>query len=153
MAIILIALNIGLLTPVWVTWGLSVNSIRSPIAHFDGVSTTTFTITTFPLVTWSVLLAYQTVMLLLMLPAAFTAFKLGGRSNMTNIVIRDGIIYYIYLIFLSLVGLVVMSLVPEYFAVLALYEMVTYAALSCRVILHIREQPANNSKAHTISGV
>ncbi|KAF8982729.1 hypothetical protein BDQ17DRAFT_812144 [Cyathus striatus] len=153
MAIILIALNIGLLTPVWVIWGLSVNSIRSPIAHFDGASTTTSTITTFPLVTWSVLLAYQIVMLLLMLPAAFTAFKLGCRSNMTSIVIRDGIIYYIYLIFLSLVGLVVMSLAPEYFAVLALYEMVTYAALSCRVVLHIREQAANNSEVHTISGV
>ncbi|KAF8998355.1 hypothetical protein BDQ17DRAFT_1328824 [Cyathus striatus] len=70
MAIILITLNISFLTPVWVAWGLFVNSLECLL----------------PLAGWAVLLTYQTVMLSLMLPPAFTAFG------------YTGIIYYIYLI-------------------------------------------------------
>ncbi|KAF8998365.1 hypothetical protein BDQ17DRAFT_814328 [Cyathus striatus] len=171
MAIILIALNIGFLTPVWVTWGLFANSLEFFTTEFLRGCIENLGTSLLPLAAWAVLLIYQTAILLLMLPAAFTAFKLGGRSNMTNIVIRDGnfpdnsiiyvldlvgytgIVYYIYLILVSLTNLVVISLEPALFSMLAIYARVAYAALSCRVVLHIREQAANDSQVHTVSGV
>ncbi|KAF8998359.1 hypothetical protein BDQ17DRAFT_814010 [Cyathus striatus] len=121
MAIILITLNIGFLIPVWVTWGLFSNSLEF-FNVFTGC-TEVFGTSLLPLAAWAVLLTYQTVMLLLMLPPAFTAFKLGGRSNMTSIIIRD----------------VAISLNPVFFSMVAIHARVAYAALSCRVILHIRE--------------
>ncbi|KAF8998362.1 hypothetical protein BDQ17DRAFT_1411070 [Cyathus striatus] len=169
MAIILITLNIGFLTPVWVTWGLFANTFGFFTTTLSGCMEV-FGTSLLPLAAWAVLLTYQTVMLSLMLPPAFTAFKLGGRSNMTNIVIRDGncldnstiyvldsvgytgIMYYVYLIPITEVAMVI-SLEPALFSMLAIYARVAYAALSCRVVLHIREQATKNSQVHTISGV
>ncbi|KAF8999658.1 hypothetical protein BDQ17DRAFT_1427677 [Cyathus striatus] len=40
--------------------------------------------------TWGLLLAYDTIMMVLMLPPAYYAYQRGGKSTMTNTVIRDG---------------------------------------------------------------
>ncbi|KAF8995782.1 hypothetical protein BDQ17DRAFT_1330389 [Cyathus striatus] len=38
---------------------------------------------------WGLILVYNTIMMLFMLPPAYKAFKRGGRSTMTNIVIKE----------------------------------------------------------------
>ncbi|KAF9000847.1 hypothetical protein BDQ17DRAFT_1542986, partial [Cyathus striatus] len=87
---------------------------------------------------WGLILAYDTVMMLLLLPPAYNAFRSGGRSTLANVVIRDGIIYYIYLFIATLVNMVlVLNLTPDYFALLATFARVIYSALSCRIILNI----------------
>ncbi|KAF8991937.1 hypothetical protein BDQ17DRAFT_244332 [Cyathus striatus] len=96
-------------------------------------------------------------MLLLLLPAAYRAFKLGGKSTLVTAVIREGIFFYIYLFIVTLVNLVVLlKLSPDYFALLPVFSRVVQSALSCRVVLHVREK-ADTSRVHgiklsTISG-
>ncbi|KAF8990286.1 hypothetical protein BDQ17DRAFT_387250 [Cyathus striatus] len=98
---------------------------------------------------WGILLAYDTLMMLLLLPPAYNAFRRGGKSTLANIVIRDGIIYYIYLFVASLVNMiVVIKLSPDYFALLATFGRAIYSAISCRIVLNIREQGWQNQRVH-----
>ncbi|KAF8977660.1 hypothetical protein BDQ17DRAFT_122310 [Cyathus striatus] len=91
-------------------------------------------------------------MLMLMLPPAFTAFKMGGKLYMTNIVIRDGIIYYIYLFLMSLANIVAMLKLLLLCITGSTYKG-DLCPLSCRVVLHIRESSQKHIQVHTISGV
>ncbi|KAF8999626.1 hypothetical protein BDQ17DRAFT_744982 [Cyathus striatus] len=96
--------------------------------------------------TWILLLAYDTIMMLLMLPPAYDAYKRGGKSTLANVVIRDGIIYYVYLFVVSLVNIVVLlKISPDYFSLLSVISRVIHSSLCCRVVLNIRERMGKSS--------
>ncbi|KAF9007875.1 hypothetical protein BDQ17DRAFT_1350147 [Cyathus striatus] len=142
----------------WICDGLLLNSLGFELQsafHFVGCLVTHGNIV-LEAITWGILLGYDTVMMVLMLPIAFRALKMGGRSTLANAVIRDGVIFYIFLFAISLVNMVaLLTLTPDYFALLAAIGRVIHSALSCRVVLHAREQGWNTSRVHstTITGI
>ncbi|KAF8999610.1 hypothetical protein BDQ17DRAFT_1360692 [Cyathus striatus] len=156
--IVLTLYFIGTLVPVWVNDGILGRSLTfnlQDLLHVGGCLATSGRIA-LEASTWGLLLAYDTIMMLLMLPPAYDAFRRGGKSTMASTVIRDGIIYYIYLFVVSLVNMVVLlKLSPDYFSLLAILGRVIHSALSCRVVLNIREQGWANHRLHstTITGV
>ncbi|KAF8990287.1 hypothetical protein BDQ17DRAFT_1414103 [Cyathus striatus] len=158
MAIILTMFFIGILIPLYVNVGILGSSLTFafqdlPIISGCLVSSARITLEE---AMWGVLLSYDTVMMLFMLPPAYKAFITGGKTSMTKIVIRDGIIYYIYIFVLTLVNMVVqLKLSPDYFSLFTPIWRVVHSALCCRVVLNIREQGWKTVQVHctTISGV
>ncbi|KAF8988949.1 hypothetical protein BDQ17DRAFT_1334361 [Cyathus striatus] len=62
-------------------------------------------ISTLVSIEWALLLVYNIVVMAFMLIPAIDIFKKNGRSQLTKVMYRDGIIYYIFLIILSLANL------------------------------------------------
>ncbi|KAF8999624.1 hypothetical protein BDQ17DRAFT_1499572 [Cyathus striatus] len=155
MAIILVVLNITFLTPIWVSGGLLANSLEFNLqnAHLIREGCIASVNVRFATAGWSVLLAYQAGMLLLMFPPAYRAYMAGDKSTIIEVVIRDGIIYYFYLFLISLINILFTSFMHEYFDILEILARVMYATFSCRVVLHIRENVQNNSEVNSFSGV
>jgi len=64
-----------------------------------------------------------------------------GKETLSKVVYREGLIYYLFLFGLSLVNVVtLLCLSHEYMNLLIALERVMYSILTCRAILHIREQ-------------
>ncbi|KAF8996795.1 hypothetical protein BDQ17DRAFT_903816 [Cyathus striatus] len=89
---------------------------------------------------WAILLVYDIVIMILMLVPAVNAFKWNGTSQLTRVMYRDGIIYYIFLIILSLSNVLTgLAFSPDYITIVVLTGRVVRASLACRVVVHLRE--------------
>ncbi|KIK01120.1 hypothetical protein K443DRAFT_678706 [Laccaria amethystina LaAM-08-1] len=90
---------------------------------------------------WAAMMVYDAGLLLLMGIRGFPIFVDMERGTLSKVVYRDGLIYYLFLFGLSLVNLVTLLCLPhEYMNLLTALERVMYSILTCRAILHIREQ-------------
>ncbi|KAF9443566.1 hypothetical protein P691DRAFT_778802 [Macrolepiota fuliginosa MF-IS2] len=84
---------------------------------------------------------FNLVMLLLMIIRAISWYRLGAKSDLTRMIYRDGIIYYVYtFIFSTLNFLVILKFPKDYTDLLFTMDRVLHSVLSCRVVLHIRQQ-------------
>ncbi|KAF8960362.1 hypothetical protein BDZ97DRAFT_1922262 [Flammula alnicola] len=61
---------------------------------------------------WTILLMWNTSTLILMIIPSIHAYRLGVRTRLTTIIYRDGIFYYMFLFFLSIVNIVVTLVLP-----------------------------------------
>ncbi|TFK62649.1 hypothetical protein BDN72DRAFT_903058 [Pluteus cervinus] len=91
---------------------------------------------------WTFLTMCDAGLLILTVIPGFRAYKSGVRqSTITQVVYRDGALYYLYIVALSAVNLAVILKLPENYATsLTSIERVAYSVLTSRVVLHIREQ-------------
>ncbi|PPR07339.1 hypothetical protein CVT26_013655 [Gymnopilus dilepis] len=93
----------------------------------------------FLMLCWVVLIAWDTIVLLVMLVAGYKAYKTGGPSALLDVVYRDGIIYYFYVFVLSTINVIVVkTLPPEYEHLLTSTERCLHSVLTSRVLLDIR---------------
>ncbi|KAF9035060.1 hypothetical protein BDZ89DRAFT_1130522 [Hymenopellis radicata] len=83
-------------------------------------------------------------MLLLMVVKAYQQFRQAreiGSSQVLHVILKDGIMYYIYLSVLNITNVIVISsLAPDLLGLLVLLERVIHAMLACRVVTNIRAQ-------------
>ncbi|KAF9442950.1 hypothetical protein P691DRAFT_779143, partial [Macrolepiota fuliginosa MF-IS2] len=92
-------------------------------------------------VSFAVGVVFDTVMLLLMVIRAFISYRSGTGSDMMRLIYRDGIIYYGCVFILSFLNFFILLKLPKDYADLLLTtERVLHSVMSCRVILHIRQQ-------------
>ncbi|KAF9443562.1 hypothetical protein P691DRAFT_778801 [Macrolepiota fuliginosa MF-IS2] len=85
-------------------------------------------------------MAFDLVMLILMAIRAMSLFR-SGNSDLIKVILRDGIIYYVYTFIISALNFfVILKLSKDYADLLLTMERVLRSVLSCRVILHIRQQ-------------
>ncbi|KAL4258815.1 DUF6533 domain-containing protein [Pleurotus pulmonarius] len=95
---------------------------------------------------WTLLLAYDTGTLALMLIAGTWSYtRLYGRSKDSSVLLhtiyRDGIAYYIALFVLSLMNIVTVAMLPKEFVNLfSVLQRAIHSTLTSRVVLHLREQ-------------
>jgi len=86
-------------------------------------------------------MVYNIVMLLLMTTRAVPLWRLGVKSNLITMIYRDGIMYYVYTFLISALNFfVLLKYQGDYAALLTMMLRASYSVLSCRVILHIRQQ-------------
>jgi len=77
--------------------------------------------------------------LILMMISAYKAYKIGDTNQLSTVLHRDGIIYYIFLLIASIANVTVMSAAP----IDLMFMMIPvcgalYQVLTCRIVLNIR---------------
>ncbi|KAF8995947.1 hypothetical protein BDQ17DRAFT_967115 [Cyathus striatus] len=98
------------------------------------------------IIDWSLILAYDTVNMVLLMTPAYQSFRLGYYSNLAQVVLHDGLIYYFYLFVTTLANIIILiKLNHDYFTVLLILGQQMHSILACRVVLHAREE---GSKAY-----
>ncbi|KAF7775878.1 hypothetical protein Agabi119p4_4271 [Agaricus bisporus var. burnettii] len=88
----------------------------------------------------TILAAYETVILTLIVVRGLSSHWPMGRSRLVKTIYCDGIRFYIYLFALGITNLVLIFRLPEYMTISLMLEGACYSVLSCRVILHIRQE-------------
>ncbi|TFK62651.1 hypothetical protein BDN72DRAFT_382160 [Pluteus cervinus] len=92
---------------------------------------------------WVFLTAYDVGLLILTAIPGFRAYKSGIRqSTLTQVLYRDGILYYVYLVAFSVANMFPLKKLPgdQGVSMLISTERVMYSVLASHVILHLREQ-------------
>ncbi|KAF9449499.1 hypothetical protein P691DRAFT_553135 [Macrolepiota fuliginosa MF-IS2] len=87
-------------------------------------------------------MVFEAIMLLLVVVRGISDLRNGGsESRLMRLVYRDGVIYYIYIFCLSTLNAITILKFPkDYGSILLGLQRMVHSVLSCRVILHIREQ-------------
>ncbi|PFH47494.1 hypothetical protein AMATHDRAFT_67626 [Amanita thiersii Skay4041] len=89
---------------------------------------------------WFVLAVYDAFQCILLGYQAYEAFRHGGKFKLFDVIYKDGIIYYIFMMGMSMLGMIfIMSLPPEYLRLSAGPTHVIHTSLTARVVLHARE--------------
>jgi len=63
-------------------------------------------------IVWVQLIAWDTLVLVLMLVPGVQAYQYGGNTSLIKVIYRDGVIYYLYLFILSLINIVLIETFP-----------------------------------------
>jgi len=109
-----------------------------PFPGFRGCFLTdTSSVLEYAYVTWLVI---DAVVLALIAASALKAYQLGDTSRLINVIHRDALMFYVYLLILSIANVIIINVIPaELRAVLAPMEAVCYSVFTSRIILNIRE--------------
>jgi len=83
-----------------------------------------------------VLSVVEFAVLLLMAISAFRSYKSGNSSELSNVIHRDGIMFYVYLLALTVTNVVAIRVLHH--DMLILPQTVLYSILTTRIILNIR---------------
>jgi len=96
------------------------------------------------------------IVLVPMVVSAWRSYQGGASSGLSNIVHRDGILFYIYLLCFSVVNLTITIAWPiDISPVLTSLQNTLYAVLTTRIVLNIREEVGNSglqTELHTNHG-
>jgi len=96
-------------------------------------------------VPWFLLLVYEAGIFLLMLLKAMQFYKIGGRSQMFNIVFGNGLLFYMYLFIITLINLIFSQTLPPLLKLtLVTITRMFHAILGCRVVLDIKAEASNS---------
>ncbi|ESK92521.1 hypothetical protein Moror_4429 [Moniliophthora roreri MCA 2997] len=124
---------------------------QSPIPHLDDVGCFVIAADSYSWICWVLLMVYEAGLLILMVISCVKNHYSGGRSALSKIVYRDGILYFVYLFGLSLTNVVVILTAPGILIdLLGPLERVMYSVLTSRVILHIREHADSRRQAEEV---
>ncbi|KAF9035722.1 hypothetical protein BDZ89DRAFT_480978 [Hymenopellis radicata] len=99
-----------------------------------------------PIFRWDFItsMMYEGVMLLLMVAKSYQQFREAreiSSSRLLNVILKDGVMYYLYLSVLNITNIIVISSVaPDLLSLLGLLIRIIHAMLACRVITNIRAQ-------------
>jgi len=87
-------------------------------------------------VVWAIV---QFGLFVLMATSAFRSYKWGNASRLWQIIHRDGILFYVCMLCLSIANIVVINVLPiDLIVVLSPLETILYSVLAMRIILDIR---------------
>ncbi|KAF9441183.1 hypothetical protein P691DRAFT_715303 [Macrolepiota fuliginosa MF-IS2] len=92
-------------------------------------------------INWILLMVFDIGVCMLMIIQGYRSYISGGNSQLAKVVYRDGVLYYVYLVVLSMVNLIVILRLPrQYLALLSSPMRSIHSILTCRVVLHTRGQ-------------
>jgi len=81
----------------------------------------------------------EATIVILMGISAWKSYRVDDRNQLSHVIHRDGILFYVYLMILALANLVIILVLPLDFEwVLAPLQSVLYSVFTCRIILNIR---------------
>jgi len=81
----------------------------------------------------------EAVVLFLMLISAFRLYREGSQSELTDVIHRDGIIFYVYLLILAVANMTNAIVLPmDLIMVLTPIQNMMYSVLTSRIFLNIR---------------
>ncbi|PFH45090.1 hypothetical protein AMATHDRAFT_200831 [Amanita thiersii Skay4041] len=90
---------------------------------------------------WILLIVYDAIMCGLLGIQAISAYRYGGTTRLARIVYGEGVMYYLYLMVLSITATVlILQLPPGFLRLTAGPSQVIHYSLTARVILHVRDQ-------------
>jgi len=87
---------------------------------------------------YAILTAIEAIFLVLMVTSAVRSFRESNRGRFSFIIHRDGIIFYVYLLFISAANMVVVLAIPPMMVLLAPFESALYAVFTTRIVFNIR---------------
>ncbi|TFK39628.1 hypothetical protein BDQ12DRAFT_722466 [Crucibulum laeve] len=132
---------LGLMIPAFINMGQFLESVtfEQPISMISGCVVTGASERLY--INWVLLMILDIGVCVLMVLRGLRSYMSGGsNSELVNVVYRDGIIYYLYLVALSIMNVIVILRLPrEYLALLSSPMRSLHSILACRVILHTRE--------------
>ncbi|KAH8822528.1 hypothetical protein DL96DRAFT_353980 [Flagelloscypha sp. PMI_526] len=71
----------------------------------------------------------------------FACFWQGGKSRLVQIIWRDGLIFFLLIVVVSIVNVVIMFVVPPaYWFCLTLFQLAMHSVAASRILLHMREE-------------
>ncbi|KIM49918.1 hypothetical protein M413DRAFT_439047 [Hebeloma cylindrosporum] len=115
-----------------------------PFPQFPGCFVTGAS--SFVSVNYMVALAWDTLVLILIMIPGIRAYYAGGSSTLMKTVYRDGVNYYLYLAALSILNVTaIQHFTPGSKFLMISMERVFHSVLASRVLLHIRHQATNNN--------
>ncbi|KAF9254029.1 hypothetical protein L218DRAFT_1010209 [Marasmius fiardii PR-910] len=91
--------------------------------------------------------------LTLMLIPGVRVYRSGGRTQLIEIVYRDGILLYTFLLLFSTIDVVIVISFPYLLSLLPTFERVIQSILTSRAILRIRQVARQGSRCPTLSQV
>jgi len=115
-----------------------ISTIFNPFTEINIVSTTGGLVVTM----WreyTGLAIVELTVLTLMATSAFRSYTLGKASLLWHVIHRDGILFYVYLLCLSITNIVIPQFFPIGVFTLSSYLQTMYSVLTTRVILNIRD--------------
>ncbi|KAJ8089721.1 hypothetical protein PM082_014989 [Marasmius tenuissimus] len=90
-------------------------------------------------VSWSMMMLYDTGTFVMMMIPGFKAYRTGGRSELMKVIYRDGAIFFAMIFLVSVANVVVILLLPdELIHLLSAFERVFHSIITSHVILLIR---------------
>jgi len=104
--------------------------------------------------TFIILALMDGVVLILMLISAFRAYRSGDRGELTNVIHKDAIVFYAYLMLCSIVSVIVTELYPTSLAtMLSPLQGAFHSIFTCRIIFNIRRVARRDIVADTSVGL
>jgi len=104
------------------------------------------------LVDFIALTVLELIVLALMGASAWRSYYLGDAYELSNVIHSDGILYYVYLLCVSVANIFVMVLLPTDLQILlAPLQGVLYSILTCRICINIRRVGRRDSTETTSS--
>ncbi|KAF8976885.1 hypothetical protein BDQ17DRAFT_1384404 [Cyathus striatus] len=81
-----------------------------------------------------------------MVVPVYRSFRNGAKSRVMYTVFKDGVIYYLCLFILTLANMVVVTTMsPDYFNIILMLERAVRSIITCRVVLHTRQEVQNDN--------
>jgi len=147
----------GLLSMVCISWlillATSAHTLESSEEQSNVVcyTSTRSTPYLFPVIAWSALTAFETVIVVLTLWIWFKDFG-QPKSRLIITLYRDGILYFIYLFLISVANITVLLTFSKGSVanMLNTFQRAMHSILSCRIVLHIRETSLDPIAVSTI---
>ncbi|KAJ8085577.1 hypothetical protein PM082_004395 [Marasmius tenuissimus] len=131
---------LGCWTPCFVLVNRFIDSIQfatPPVPHFRGCFISGGSHSLY--LSWVLMVVYDAGTLIMIVIPGISAFRIGGKSDLYKAVYRDGIIYYIFIFFVSLINIIAISTLPsDLVHMLSCLERVLHSVLTSRAILQIR---------------
>ncbi|KAF9260250.1 hypothetical protein L218DRAFT_962860 [Marasmius fiardii PR-910] len=100
---------------------------------------------------WVLMIVYEAGTLIMILIPGVRVYRRGGRTELIVTVYRDGIIYYVLILLLSMINVVVIRTLPYFVLLLNSLVRVLHSLLASRAILHIRQIGLQDSTHQTMS--
>jgi len=145
LAVFLPVIFISIFAPTFAIANLFLSSIKFSPLPFDQVGCFITAANPILYLLWVLLMVYDVVVLVLMCIPGISAYKMGGNSGLFKAVYRDGILYYLYQLAVSVLNVVfTLTLPADLSSILTSTGRVMQAILTSRVLLHIRKQTRAN---------
>ncbi|KAI0342229.1 hypothetical protein BDW22DRAFT_1429098 [Trametopsis cervina] len=91
-------------------------------------------------VSFAIVILFETFVLILTLIKGVQHYRWGGYRGVVAVFYRDGVLFYLYLLGMSVINLIVIVAAPRDLAdMLAILQRVLHSCLSARVLLNLRE--------------
>jgi len=103
-------------------------------------------------VNYASLTVVEIVVLALVCISAFRSYRQGHSSELTNVVHKDGIMFYVYLLVLTIANVFIDLLAPEaLLTMISPLEDCLYSVLTTRIIINIRDVTYSQHETVTIT--
>ncbi|KAK7682839.1 hypothetical protein QCA50_014224 [Cerrena zonata] len=102
-------------------------------------------------ISFIIVIIIETIVLILTLIKAIQHFRLAGRQDFLSVLYRDGLLFYVYCLSISIANLIVIAGTPRGLATtLALIQRVLHSCLTSRILVHLRLASSRDSILYSV---